>query len=241
MSIYNLIKGVFPGIVKKRMKEELGVPSLSWSLKNLKKIGLEPKVVYDIGAYKGEWALEFASIFPKADIYMFEAQTSKEFHLKRLAEENIHFKYCISLLGSKDGEQVKFNENETGSHVLSNTNNNIHAKNRITATLDNVLKSNNWPLPDFLKLDVQGFELEVLKGASQCLVSAEFCMLEVTLLDLGGKWPELHESINFMNQVGFKAYDISQLIRRPYDNALWQADFLFVKGDSKYVSQKRWR
>ena len=54
-----LIKKLFPSTFKKEVKDHLGVPSLSWSLKNLNKAGYKPKVVYDIGAYEGYWTKDF--------------------------------------------------------------------------------------------------------------------------------------------------------------------------------------
>ena len=44
--------------LKKRIKDRLGVPSHSWSLGNLRRNGFNPGVIYDIGAYTGEWKLD---------------------------------------------------------------------------------------------------------------------------------------------------------------------------------------
>lgn len=170
---------------------------------------------------------------------MFEAQTKKEAFLKSVVNQNPAVQYAIELLGSNDGEEVCFIESETGSHVMQD-NVGITKANRITSSLDTLIEKNHWPLPDFLKLDVQGFELEVLKGGSNALKSAEFCLLEITILNLGGGAPLLLEVINFMSEYQFQAYDISQFIRRPFDKALWQIDMLFIKNDSKFITNKRW-
>lgn len=234
-----LIKKLFPPTFKNSIKDHLGVPSLRWSLKNLKSAGYTPQVVYDIGAYEGYWTKDFLEVFPRANIYMFEAQTKKETCLQSMTESNVNTHFVIALLGSKDGDEVSFSEQETGSHVI-HVNPAGNEEKRITSSLDTLAEKNIWPLPDFLKLDVQGFELEVLKGGEKVLQAAEFCLLEVTLLDLGGGGPLLVEVVNYMNQKGFQAYDISQFIRRPYDRALWQIDLLFVKQDSKFIADKRW-
>lgn len=237
MKILRSIKKLFPSKFKADFKDHLGVPSLSWTLNNLKKAGYKPEVVYDVGAYEGYWTMDFLNVFPGTDIYMFEAQTKKESFLKSLKEANPKIHYAIALLGAKDGAEAYFVEDETGSHVENITD----AKpNRKISSLDQLAKSNSWPFPDFLKLDVQGFELEVLKGSSETLAGAEFCLLEVSLLDLGGGYPLLQEVINFMDGRNFQAYDISQFIRRPFDKALWQIDMLFIKKDSKYIRDKRW-
>lgn len=234
-----LIKKLFPSQFKKDLKDHLGVPSLSWSLNNLKKAGYNPAVVYDIGAYEGYWTKDFLDVFPSAAIYMFEAQEKKEIYLKNITALNPNAHYAIALLGASDGEEICFEEAETGSQVMRDK---VAANemNRITSSLDTIIQTNKWPLPDFLKLDVQGFELEVLKGGGKVLQAAEFCLLEVTLLDLGGGGPLIVEVINYMQQQGFQSYDISQFMRRPFDKALMQIDLLFVKRDSKFVTDKRW-
>ena len=95
-------------------------------------------------------------------------------------------------------------------------------------------------LPSLLKLDVQGHEMEVLKGATIALAAAEVCLLEVTLLDLGYDTPLLLDTMQFMHAKGFQAYDISHFIRRPFDKALHQLDMFFVKINSPLIADKRW-
>ena len=234
-----LIKKLLPENFKQNMKDQLGVPSLSALLKQLKARGYTPAVVYDIGAYEGHWALDFLKIFEGVPVYMFEAQQLKELFLKTLCDKRSNLHYAIALLGSTAGVAVQFEENETASHVSAL----VHSGkcNRITDTLDLLLEKNNFPLPDFLKLDVQGYELEILKGGQKALANAQFCLLEVSLLDVeAGGVPLLKDVINFMDDFEYCAYDISQFIRRPYDKALWQIDMLFVKKDSRFIANKRW-
>ena len=234
-----LIKKLLSENFKQDMKDQLGVPSLSALLKQLKARGYKPSVVYDIGAYEGYWALDFLNIFEGVPIYMFEAQQIKEPFLKALCDNRPNLNYSIALLGATEGEAVHFEENETASYVKAHLH--FEKDNRITEALDLLLEKNNFPLPDFLKLDVQGYELEILKGGQKALVNAQFCLLEVSLLDVQpGGVPLLKDVINFMDAYDYCAYDISQFIRRPYDKALWQIDMLFVKKDSRFIADKRW-
>lgn len=235
-----LLKKLLPSQFKQDVKDHLGVPSLSGLLKHLKQIGYTPKIVYDIGAYEGYWALDFQKVFPLAEVYMFEALQSKAGRLSGLCSQNSKFRYNIALLGADEGLHVHFHESETGSQVQRTESD--RATNRITETLDSLAKKNNYPLPDFLKLDVQGYELEILKGGTDAISNAEFCLLEVSLLDIGGGGgPLLKEVVNFMSEREFCPYDISQFIRRPYDKALWQIDMLFIKKSSPFIAEKRWR
>jgi len=65
-------------------------------------------------------------------------------------------------------------------------------------------------------------------------------MLEVTLLTLGDGSPLIIELINFMDNLGFQMYDISQFIKQPFDKAMYQMDVFFVKKNSFLVTDKRW-
>ena len=234
-----IIKKLIPEKFKQDIKDQLGVPSLTALLKQLKARGYKPSVVYDIGAYEGYWSLDFLQIFESVPIYMFEAQQTKEPFLNAICNKLPNLHYAIALLGATAGVAVHFEENETASHVNAQ----LHWEkgNRITESLDLLLEKNNFPLPDFLKLDVQGYELEILKGGQKALANAHFCLLEVSLLDVeAGGVPLLKDVINFMDICDYCAYDISQFIRRPYDKALWQIDMLFVKKDSPFITDKRW-
>jgi FkbM family methyltransferase len=237
-----LIKKLLPFTYKRSIKEKLGVPSLHWSLQNLLEKKFYPANVVDIGAYEGTWTIDFLEVFPSSRILMVEAQKTKSVYLDKVKHKFPSVEYAIALLSSEDGKEKYFYENETASHVMES---NVFHKNlsvRIvkTRTLDSLLLETQFPYPELLKLDVQGHEIEVLKGASKAIEAAEICLLEVSLLDLGDNNPLLLDVINFMDTKHFQAYDISQFIRRPLDKALYQLDMFFVKKNSYLIADKSW-
>jgi FkbM family methyltransferase len=235
--LLNLIKKIIPFRYKRKIKEKLGVPSLHWSLQNIKRLGFSPSFVVDIGAYEGNWTEDFLEVFPGTKILMLEAQTSKEEKLKKICDRFKNVYHYIALLSAEDGKEFAFLENETASHVTNDAA--VAAKKIKGESLDGILKRKQLPFPDFLKLDVQGFELEVLKGGSKSLAQTEFCLLEVSFIDLDNT-PMILEVINYMDSKGFQAYDFCQFMRRPFDKALYQADLLLIKKDSRFISEKRW-
>jgi FkbM family methyltransferase len=228
--------------LKRKLKERAGVPSTVMSLKLIHKNGFKPNVIYDIGAYKGEWTKEVISIFPSSSFYMFEGQVSKEGSLNKITKLfPDQVKYHIGLLGAISGEEVIFHEYETASSVHSEYYK-TEAVDKISylQTLDEVLQKWNWPLPDFIKLDTQGYEIEILKGGSKSLLSAELILMEVSFLEIYKGAPLFHDVISQMSEWGFQVYDICTLMRRPLDQALYQADVLFVKSSSELVASKKW-
>jgi len=231
------IKQLIPYKYKRAVKEKLGVPSLHWSLLNLKKNGFDPKTVIDVGAYEGFWTIELLEVFPEAKVLMIEAQQMKSGTLQRIKQNYPNVNYQIALLSSADNVEKYFLVDETGSRITTDT---TKSEVMVTRSLDTILAESGLPLPDFIKLDVQGHELEVLKGAGKALSNATLCLLEITLIELGTDSTLMAHMISYMSELNYQPYDISHFIRRPFDNALYQVDMFFVKKDSFLVTQKRW-
>jgi len=233
------VKRLMPSKFKRDVKEHLGVPSLHWSLQNMQRCGFTPSFVLDIGAYEGYWTQDLLEVFPDARVYMIEAQESKREKLEAVAKQFPKVDFAIQLLSSRDGSEVFFLESETASHVLKEPPAEGAAVKK-TMCLDTLVESKYNTYPDMLKLDVQGHELEVLKGGVRCLRHAQACLLEVSLMDIGDGSPLLAEVLDFMGEHQFQAYDIPGFMRRPYDKALYQIDILFVKTNSSLIAAKRW-
>jgi FkbM family methyltransferase len=240
--IKKMLARLIPDSVKQEFKIKLGAPHMFWSLNNLKRNGLDAKQIVDIGAYKGEWTEELLKIFPNASYLMVEGNPERKPDLDVFLAKNKQsaVKYEIALLGSTAGEQKNFHVMETASSVLDEYVSPDAVTIQLTSnTLDNVTRKHGFNSVSLVKLDVQGYELEVLKGGSEVLKQAEAIIMEVSLLDIHKNVPLLRDVLNFMYEYGFVAYDIcSVAARRPKDRALWQTDVLFVKEHSKYRSDK---
>lgn len=235
-----ILKRFIPSSFKNQLKEKLGVPSQEHTFKILKKLGYQSKLVLDIGAYEGTWAESFLTIFPEAKILMLEGQESKKTILQQKSEVNKQLDFRIALLGSAE-QEVEFNIYETASSVLKE-NNETGAKTetRTLITLDQLSINTPFAQPDLIKIDTQGYELEILKGAEKTMQLAQFILLEVSLIDIYKNCPMVAEVMAFMQAKGFVLYDICSLMRRPFDKALYQSDFLFIKEASMFRADKRW-
>ncbi|MHB8206935.1 FkbM family methyltransferase [Mucilaginibacter sp.] len=224
-------------------KNKQNIPSMEWSLLNIKRLGFSPEFAIDVGAFEGEWTSMFKKIFPSAKILMIEGQVEKDDTLKKIAGSLPDIHYYIGLLGSESGKEVFFYVNSTVSSVLYEYKPNDFKKEpRRLETLDEVLLKNKYQLerPDFIKLDVQGYELEVLKGAVASLKNVQFVLCEVSLLEINAGTPLIADVIAFMDSAGFITYDICSFIRRPLDRALWQTDLLFIRKSHSLIQHKYW-
>lgn len=238
--IKSFFKNLIPEKSKKLLKEKLGVPSQETSFKNIRNLGFFPKSCLDIGAYEGNWTCDFKQIYPDCAVMMVEGQLLKEPALIKTKNAYKDVDYRIALLGASEAG-VTFNIYETASSVLTEHHDtNAKTETRNLVTLDKLLEANTFKKPDFIKIDTQGYELEILKGGEKTLAHAEFVLLEVSFLDIYVNCPLVTDTINFMKERGFVVYDICTLMKRPLDNALFQSDFLFIKEGSPLRNNKRW-
>ena len=198
-------------------------------------LGFRPQFAIDVGAYHGDWAAEFRLTFPECRVLMIEGQQSKAEILRgRCKSSNGSIQHEIALLGPADGLSVRFVQMETGSSVFEeNSAFQRCVQDRTTVTLDSLLQERGSQSEsiDFLKLDVQGYELEVLKGAEKALARTEFVLMETSLIAVNRGCPVLADVLEFMTVRGFVLMDFLSQIRRK-DGVLWQTDLLFVRSDS---------
>jgi hypothetical protein len=124
---------------------------------------------------------------------------------------------------------------ESGSSVLAEQSN---VPRKVLSlpmeTLDDILLEKKLKNVSFLKLDVQGYEMEVLKGATETLKEVEVVMTEVSFLPYNRSGPLFNEVVQFMKGHEFVAYDICSLMRFYLDGSLLQADVIFVREKSPY-------
>ncbi len=237
-----ILKKILPEKWKRDVKDHLGVPSLHRTLQHLKSVGFTPDGVIDGGAYEGHWSLAFLEVFPGTKILMIEAQEGKRACLKKICTQYSGLDFHIGLLSAEKDKTFSFLQNETASHIEEvNTGDTDYPHHLLTTiTVDSILALKNFGLVNFLKLDVQGHESEVLKGSIKTLATVEFCLLEVTILEISNNSVLFIDIINQMDELGFQVYDISQFIRRPSDLALYQMDVLFIKKESQFIADKKW-
>ena len=188
--------------------------------------GYAPASIIDIGAHDGNWTRLARRVFPDASILMIEPLSSKAESLNALANsfEKTHF--VDALLGAEAGQTVIFYEAGTGSSVHREQSNVEFKETSLkTSRLDDVAVQLDGPI--FLKLDVQGAELEILDGGSKTLDRSDLVQLEVALLPYNEGAATFLQVIEYLDQRGFVPFDIAGMIR-PTGAELVQVDMLFV-------------
>lgn len=239
--LYRTGSKLLPEGLKRRIKVSCGTPDTDACLGRLKLSGFSPCRTIDIGAYSGEWTSKLLELFPDAQVLMIEPQEIRRRELEALCSSHPRVELANVLLGSKETDSVPFYESDTASSVLQDANHNNQACKMLPmTTLDLLIGKRKFPPPDFIKLDVQGYEIEVLEGAAHALKSAQIVLMEVNLIPIYKDAPLAHEAFRYMADRGFRLHDVGTFFRRPYDDALWQMDVFFVRSSSPLVSSTRW-
>lgn len=176
--------------------------------------GIEPKVVYDIGACVLHWTNKAKQVWPDAEFIPFEAMSAVEFLYKEAGFENFAVG-CV--LTDKTGEVVEFYENteHPGGNSIYKENPELSPlaeqlfpetskKSMRTNTLDDIIKLNNLPCPDLIKMDIQGAELKALKGAAKALEKCEHLILELQHTDYNFGAPKWDEVVEYLTSIGFE-------------------------------------
>ena len=96
-------------------------------------------------------------------------------------------------------------------------------------SLDDVLINQNNKGPYLIKLDTHGFEVPIFEGAVQTLKDTELIIVEVYGFHIAPDSLLFGEICGYLDARGFRLFDIVDTMRRPKDNAFWQADAFFIK------------
>jgi FkbM family methyltransferase len=227
-----------PKDYKRRLGIYLGMPHIRWSLNQLRCFGFVPLNVLDAGAFKGEWAKECLRAFPEAHITCIEPQDACQEELQLLAEKYSNVRIVQILLGRSGRDGIAFDEIGSGSSVLMGCG---KGSTKPMTSIDALIKSGYCKPPDFLKLDVQGYELEILEGYKRNLDACHVIQCEISLLPIIQGAPLLYDVVKYLHEKGFVMFDIDELIRAPSDGAVWQIDALFCRFDSPLRSERVWR
>jgi len=187
-----------------------------------------PQRVLDIGANIGEWYSLCQSTFPGCYVFSIEANDGCEPQLKAANPNSL-----IALL-TKDEEIYEF---YTKTNAISATGNSIykeltpHYEDESTnlivkkqgVMLDKLFPDETF---DFIKMDIQGAELDAISGGIKLCKKAKGILLEVALKEYNQNSPLHDEVVDYMKSIGFiKKETLTDL---PYNGEIYHQDILFI-------------
>lgn len=216
-------------------------------LLGLKARGFQPQHVIDGGANVGAFAQVTRRIWPSAQIHMVEPQLSCKPFLEALASKPGFSIYSVAL-GAEHGSVFMAADpatTSTGAHVvLAPPDGSDAARSNVievpVARLDALFGEIIGTADNtFLKLDLQGFELQALKGGTAISPKIEAALVEVSFFAQAYE-PPIAALVRFFDEHGFDLHDIAAIAARRRDNRAHQGDFLFVNRSSALAKDTRW-
>jgi len=198
-------------IFLENLNKEQPIPSnhVKYLLK-LKKSGFEPKVIYDIGSCVLHWTNIAKKLWPNAKIILFDAFQPAEFLYSG-------YDYHIGVLSNVDNNIVRFYQNDF--HPGGNSyyreigckfgdffpeDKYIEMK---TMTLDTIVKERGFPLPDFVKIDVQGAEIDIINGGINTINNASRLIVELQSVEYNKGALLANQSLGIIENLGWKCTD----------------------------------
>lgn len=188
-----------------------------------KEINKSNALFFDIGAGQAESINRFKRILPNCIIHSFEPVKARikiiEDWLKAFPHNN-----NITLNHNAIGEKIeekKFNVNaktKASSFLKLNEKNTIDfLKEQVLVkvnTVDNYVKENNIKCIDYLKIDTQGFEEQVLKGSIETLKSGivKFIEVEIILSDYYEKTTNFYDMEKILLPLNYRLYHLQDII-----------------------------
>jgi FkbM family methyltransferase len=200
-------------------------------LAHLRRVGFVPTTVLDVGAHRADWSRLAHSYFPEAKFILIEPQVEMRPDLEAFCREANGSTWKLAGAGPEPGEMIlAVWPDLAGSSLLAGADagHDLEKRSIPIITIDSLFAGGQ-ELPQLAKLDVQGFELKALDGATTLIGRTECFILEVSLFRIVPDMPVFFEVAAYLDQRGYKLYDIAGHIRRPMDNALAQVDAVFVR------------
>lgn len=176
-----------------------------------------PRTVLDVGAHRGDWMKEVRPIFPEAEWFLVEANPDKRAELEKTG-----LPFEIAMLASNESGEATFYSTQQllsqGASMYkerSDYYDERYVKKHVLPLrmLDNVVAASKLgeTCCDLVKVDVQGAELEVLKGALRTLRNAKLLMVEMSLLEYNEGAPLFGETVSWLWQQGFHVVDVADI------------------------------
>ena len=210
-------------------------------LSGIARQGVAPKTVIDVGANVGQFAVAAAKLFPGVVVHSFEAAPAVipalQRHVAQLTNVTVH-PYAV---GDHEGEtQFHVNTHSQSSSILplaaahgeafSDAREAHTVLVRLT-TLDAVLSTEELRPPVLLKLDVQGYEAAVLRGASKTLTFVQFAVIETSFKPMYEGETLFVDLLQLMDDLEFDFRRPVGWLRHPGTGEIVQMDALFVQAN----------
>lgn len=202
----------------------------------INKFDIQPLTIFDVGANYGQTAIHFSETFQKAFIYSFEPVNRSFMKLQKSVEGNNRIK-CFNIAFGEESKKMEislFDEEQSQLNSLKEINSsfaNSSIKETINVlTLDDFTDIEHVNQIDLLKIDTEGFELEVLRGASTLLKDKKIksVLCEVALSKKNARNTQLDDIISYLETYDYFFVGLYDTNVNYYNQGLAYSNALFI-------------
>jgi FkbM family methyltransferase len=202
---------------------------------------LNVQTVIDVGANRGQFALCARSVMPATRIISFEPLSEPAEVFRKVFQGDESTQLMQMAVGSTDEKRtIHVSKADDSSSLLPITDRQEllfpgtaekETREVSVKKLNDVIERPQIDTPALLKIDVQGFEKEVLIGSEEVLPVFSYVYAECSFMELYADQSPAHEVIAFLSDHGF---DLAGVYNLSYDRngIAIQGDFLFVRHKS---------
>lgn len=207
----------------------------------LRQMKFEPKHIVDVGANHGTWTRKTLQFFPNAKYTLIEPQNWLKPSFQDLLDSNNNITYLpvgagkesgsfkFTIVNRDDSCSFRFSEEEAAERGFKQIDIPVITLNELfDVSSDNLI-------PDIVKIDAEGLDLEVLDGAKHLFGKTEVFMVEAAIVSKNID-NSILKMINYMDQNGYRLFDITDLNRPFNTSVLWLAELVFVMKNGKLDS-----
>ncbi len=210
-----------------RIADERNIHDDRGFVKRVRSAGFVPRTVIDVGVAKGTPYL-YAG-FPRARFHLFDP-TKESLPYMQAWKNHINAEIYNFGLGSQKGK-LTIRVRDTIQHstflldlsqpaLQSTYDVDVRRFDELDVSIDS---------PTLAKIDVEGFELEVLRGMAGRIQEIDVFIIETSLATLYDGGANAFEVVQFMKEAGFRVIDIAGIKRRPFDSLIHQIDYVFAR------------
>ncbi|MGH2978746.1 MAG: FkbM family methyltransferase, partial [Solirubrobacterales bacterium] len=185
----------------------------SWDPEGLRAHGCEPATIIDVGAASGTHSLYGA--FEQAYLVLVEPLREYEQDLRKVLARRPG-EYVAAAAGAEEGvATIGIDRFLVASSLLEQVGAPppVEAREVPVRTIDRLAAERDWQDPLALKLDVEGFEREVINGAAETLKRCDFVIAELSVTPRFEGGPAAAELIARLRSHGFEACDVVDAYR----------------------------
>jgi FkbM family methyltransferase len=196
--------------------------------------------IIDIGANKGQFSLSARHVFKDSNIFSFEPLEKPASEFKKLFNSDNKVTLFQSAIGpQKENVEMHVSKRKDSSSILpiGNRQSSIfpgteesHIEEIKVGPLHQFLSKEEFKKRVFVKIDVQGYELDVLKGCEELIHLFDFIYVECSFIELYEGQALAHEVIKYLNSRSFELKGIYNTFYHKNGIAV-QSDFLFKRVD----------